>query len=159
MRRERAWSGKAAARCRCEEGCGTMERAPDHRSETAHSNRSGRPVLRFIENRSWKIIERRMPDNVTIGSRTGIASPATSRVTGGSIYGNHREPTSPIFTGEYPTGADAVYRSRARGGGIQTGASSETLKLSEGFLAARVSRFLVSFAEVSHPQKKRRDTH
>ncbi len=63
MRRAAARTDKAAARNRCEEGCGTMDQTPDHRSETAGPDRSKRSVLRVIMYRSKKIIGRRMPES------------------------------------------------------------------------------------------------
>ena len=38
-----------------------MDRMLDHRSQTAGGNRSKRPILRFVVDRSKKIIERRVP--------------------------------------------------------------------------------------------------
>jgi hypothetical protein len=64
-RRAAARTDQAAARYRCEEGCGTMDQTPDHRSETAGPNRSKRSVVRVEVDRSKEIIERRVPGIVT----------------------------------------------------------------------------------------------
>ena len=61
VRRAAARTAKAAAQYRCEEGCGTMDQTPDHRSETAGCNRSKRSVVRVIVSRSREIIDRRVP--------------------------------------------------------------------------------------------------
>ena len=73
MRSAAARTDKAAARYRCEEGCGTMDQTPDHRSETAGPDRSKRSVVRVEVDRSKEIIERRVPR--IVHARAGEKSP------------------------------------------------------------------------------------
>ena len=70
MRHNGARTTKAAARFRCEEGSGTMDLTPDHRSETAGPDQLRKLAFSVMANRSKKIIERLGAGTVTFATAT-----------------------------------------------------------------------------------------
>ena len=101
MRRAGARTTEAAARFRCEEGCGTMNQTPDHRSETAGTNRSKkRSALSVILYRSKKIIERRVPGIITTPA-VEISISMLRCATTATLYGSIPQRASLFFWGKY----------------------------------------------------------